>query len=335
MQALMESLYAGEPLSQSESGALFSGLVQGDLGQPEISALLVALKMKGECPEEIAGAVEAIRKAARPFPDVEGPLVDCCGTGGDGHHTLNISTAVALVAASAGLKMVKHGNGAVSSKCGSANLLEALGIPLQVPPERARNCLEETGFCFLFAPFYHPGIGFAMPVRQALKTRTIFNLLGPLVNPAGPGTQLLGVYDPRHLDTMAETLARLGCNRALVVHGSGLDEIAVHGPTQARQLENGRITGLVIEPATAGIDRHPLESLRGGDIDFNKRALLELLGGQGNPAYRDAVAINTGALLNLAGRAADLQAGTAIALELLASGAVRERLTRITEFFHD
>jgi anthranilate phosphoribosyltransferase len=259
---------------------------------------------------------------------------DSCGTGGDGSATVNISTAVAVVAAEAGLPMVKHGNRSISSKCGSADVLEACGVKIDVSPELAARCLQEERICFLFAPRYHAAMQHAMPVRRALRTRTIFNLLGPLSNPAAPPVQLLGVYDPALCRPMAETLRLLGCTRALVVHGAGLDEIALHGPTQGALLLAGTITDITISPEDAGLHEHPLEALAGGDPQENAAWLLRLLAGEATSAHNEAVAINAGALLWIAGKAKDLAAGAAQALAVIAAGKAKERLVRWGELSH-
>jgi anthranilate phosphoribosyltransferase len=222
--------------------------------------------------------------------------------------------------------MVKHGNRSVSSKCGSADVLEALGVPVSVPPEVSRRALEAVGLCFLFAPDYHAGLRHAMAVRRTLGVRTILNLLGPLANPASPRWQVMGVYDERYCVAMAETLGRLGCESALVVHGSGTDEIALHGPTAAAFLHEGRVRTMTLRPEDAGLDPHPLERLKGGEVDENADILRELLQGAGPEAHRAAVAINAGALLMVSGRVSSLRDGTAAALDVLATDRAWQRL---------
>src|SRR5687767_9555083 len=222
--ALMQ-LYSGRSLDQSAAQGLFEELVAGALGEPMIAAMLVALRLKGETADELIGAARALRAADAPFPRPDYLFADSCGTGGDGAGTINVSTAAAFVAAAAGLPVAKHGNRSVTSRCGSADVLEQLGVKLEIGAEQSRRALDETGICFLFAPLYHPGLRHAGPVRRALKIRTIMNVLGPCVNPAEPQVQLLGVADPALLEPVARTLAALGVANALVVHGSGLDEI--------------------------------------------------------------------------------------------------------------
>ena len=328
MQAGLRRLLAGEPLVSIESEALFSALIRGELADVEIAALLVALKLKGETAEEIAGAVRALRASARPFPRPDYRFADIVGTGGDGTNSINISTAVSFVAAEAGLPMAKHGNRSVSSRCGAADLLEQYGVRLDMPPAVARRCLDEAGVTFLFAPHYHPGIRYAMPVRKALATRTVFNLLGPLVNPACPPVMLVGVYDPALCPLVAATLALLGCERALVVHGLGLDEIAVHGETIAAELIAGQVTARRFTPADFGVAELPLSAIAGGTPEDNARAIRAVLGGRGDAAHSAAVAVNAAALLELAGLAASPAEGYAMAQAVLASGRALERLER-------
>jgi anthranilate phosphoribosyltransferase len=322
-------------LGREEATAVFTHLVQGGYTEIETAALLAALKARGETPEEIAGAAEALRQAARPFPRPAYRFADTCGTGGDGSGTVNISTAVALVAAELGLPVAKHGNRSVSSQCGSADVLEELGVRVDATPEVARRCLDEVGVAFLFAPVYHAGVRHAMPVRRALATRTIFNLLGPLSNPSHPPLQILGVYDAALCRPLAQTLGLLGVEAALVVHGQGLDEIALHGVTTAALWREGHLTELEFTPEEAGLARQPVEALRGGGPATNAAFLRALLAGRGQPAHRDAVALNAGALAWIAGLASTLADGVALALDAIASGRAAERLHRWVERSHD
>jgi anthranilate phosphoribosyltransferase len=318
-------------LSRAEAASVFGRVVDGALGEVEIAGLLAALKARGETPDEIAGAAEALRAAARAFPRPAYGFADTCGTGGDATGTKNVSTAVAVVVAEMGIPVAKHGNRAVSSRCGSADVLETLGVRLDLSPDAARACLDETRLCFLFAPHYHAGVKHAMPVRRALGTRTIFNLLGPLSNPARPPVQLVGVYDPDLCLPVARTLAMLGTEAALVVHGDGLDEIAVHGPTRAVLWKDGRIVELELTPEEAGLSRAPLEALTGGGPEENAAALRALLEGHEDGAYRAAVSLNAGALAWIAGRAESLADGATMARDLLASGRTALRLARWIE----
>ena len=327
-------LLAGEDLSAEDSQHLFERLVLGRLEPGEIGGMLIALRMKGETPEEMIGAAQAMLAAAEPFPRPDGLFADCCGTGGDGSGTINVSTAAGLVAAAAGLKVVKHGNRSVSSRCGSADVLEALGARIDLGPGKARAVLDAAGFTFLFAPRYHSGMRHAAVVRRQLSVRTVMNLLGPCVNPARPPVQLLGVADARMLRRIAQVLAALGVERALVVHGSGLDEVALHAETRAIRLDRGQLEELVLTPEQAGFERVPLNALEGGDPADNADRLRALLDGRGEVAERQAVALNAGALLWTAGLASDMAGGAAQAMELMASGAPARTLKAFVEASH-
>src|SRR3954470_9447294 len=263
-------------LDRAAAPSLFARIVDGSLSEPLMAAAFVALRIKGEAAEELIGAAEALRAAGRRFPAPASLFADSCGTGGDFSGSINVSTAAGLVAAACGLPVVKHGNRSFTSKCGSADVLEALGARLDLTPLESRRILDETGFCFLLAPLYHPGIAHAGPVRRALKVRTIMNLLGPCLNPARPRIQLLGVADPGLVRPIAETLAALGVERALVVHGSGLDEIALHGFTRAVSLSGGQLQEFEITPEQAGLDRMPLRKVQGGTPTENAARLAAL-----------------------------------------------------------
>src|SRR6476469_2880223 len=265
----LPKLLTGEDLPVEDSEHLFERLVLGRLEPAEIAGMLIALRMKGEPAEEMIGAARALSAAALPFERPDYLYADCCGTGGDGSSLINVSTATAFVAAAACLPVAKHGNRSVSSRCGSADVLEALGARIDVPAATARELLDQTGFCFLFAPAYHPGMKHAALVRRQLSVRTVMNLLGPCVNPARPPVQLLGVADPKMLRRITLTLDAIGVEEALVVHGSGLDEIALHGETRALRLSNGAITELEITPEDAGLERAPLNVVTGGDAQEN------------------------------------------------------------------
>ncbi|RUO79540.1 anthranilate phosphoribosyltransferase [Pseudidiomarina taiwanensis] len=328
----IKQLIAGQALSTAQSEKLFQHLVKGELTEIQITAALVAMHMRGEQPEEMAGAAQALRRAAKTFQRPNRLLVDSCGTGGDGSHTINISTTTALVAASMGLTLAKHGNRSVTSRSGSADVLESLGLSVTQDPAIAAQQLAQFNFCFLFAPHYHPGIRYAQPVRQTLKTRTLFNLLGPLVNPARPDVQLLGVYDPDWCYPMASTLSLLGCQRAMVVHGSGLDEIALHGSTKVVELRDQELHEYELTPADFGVPQADVSALRGGDADYNAQVLMRILGGNGDPAHNHAVAVNVAALLYLAGEQSDLRTATAATLAHLESGQALAHLQQLQEF---
>lgn len=328
--ALLDAL-AVRSLDRDESHRAFRAIIAGQFSEVEIAALLVALKTRGESPEEIAGAARAMREGAVAFPRPERLLADTCGTGGDGAGTINISTAAAFVVAAAGLPVVKHGNRAISSRCGSADVLEAAGVVIDIDPGLARRCLDAAGLCFLFAPRYHPGMRNAAGVRRSLRTRTVFNLLGPLANPACPDIQLVGVYAAHLVRPAAETLRQLGCTSALVVHGSGLDEIALHDTTTAVRLVDGELHPVVITPEDAGVSRHARSALRPREGVHAGLWLREVLSGEGEPAHRDAIAVNAGAVLWIAGLAPSLAAGTHRAHQLLATGEPARRLERLAE----
>jgi anthranilate phosphoribosyltransferase len=316
----LPKLLAGEDLTADESGHLFERLVLGRLEPAEIAGMLIALRMKGETADEMIGAARALSAAAEPFDRPDYLFADCCGTGGDGSGLINVSTATAFVAAAAGLPIAKHGNRSVSSRCGSADVLEALGARIDVPSAAARKLLDETGFCFLFAPAYHPGMKHAALVRRQLSVRTIMNLLGPCINPARPPVQLLGVADPRMLRRIAQTLLAMGVDQALVVHGSGLDEIALHGETLAISISGGKIGNCVISPEEAGLERAPISVITGGDPTENAARLRMLLSGDGSQAETDITILNAAALLHTAGKAASLRDAAAAARDVLLAG---------------
>jgi len=268
----------------------------------------------------MTGAARGLSAAPTPFDRPAGLVADCCGTGGDGSGLINVSTATGFAAAACGLPIAKHGNRSVSSKCGSADVLEAVGAKIDVTPAASRAMLDELGFCFLFAPAYHPGMKHAALVRRQLAVRTVMNLLGPCVNPARPPVQLLGVADPTMLGGIARTPDAVGVKQALVVHGSGLDEVALHGETRAIRLSDGTMTEIELTPEQAGIERAPLKVVTGGDVSENATRLKLLLAGQGTQAENDIVILNSAALLMTAGRASDLADGAGQAREALLAG---------------
>ena len=324
-------LLDGDDLDRTGARILFSRIVEGSLSEPLMAAAFVALRVKGETADELIGAADALRGAARHFPAPAGLFADSCGTGGDFSGSINVSTAAGIVAAACGLPVVKHGNRSFTSKCGSADVLEALGARLDLTALESREILDQTGFCFLLAPLYHPGIAHAGPVRRALKVRTIMNLLGPCLNPAQPKVQLLGVADPSLLRPIAETLRALGVERALVVHGSGLDEVALHGFTKAVSVTEGRLDEMEITPEQAGLDRMPLHQIKGGTPAENAQRLLGILSGVGRAAEIAVVALNAGALLMTAGVVADLKEGTGFAMEAMRSRKARAVLDAFVE----
>lgn len=320
-----------QSLNFSQANDLFNQIMLGKMSEIELTAALIALKLKGETADEIAGAAQSMRTNAVSF-DNQGLLCsDSCGTGGDGANTINVSTTAAIVAAACGINMVKHGNRSVSSKSGSADLLHTLGINLEMSPAKASHCLANTGFTFLFAPHYHQGVKHAMPVRGALKTRTIFNILGPLANPATPQTQLLGVYDPALCIPMAETLRTLGTKRAMIVHGSGTDEIALHGTTEVAELRDGEITHYTLSPADFGLENYSLEQIAGDTPEYNAKASLAILNGEGPEAHNAAIAANVAALLVMNDKANNLKEAAQQVLGILASKVAAKKLAEIVE----
>lgn len=330
-QQILEQLFNGTSLSREQSKQLFTAVVQGELSNEQLAGALIALKLKGETVDEISGAVTALQAAAEPFPTPDYVFADIVGTGGDGANTINLSTASAIIAASMGAKVAKHGNRSVSSKTGSSDVLAALGVRLDLDATTARKALDEIGICFLFAPQYHRGFKHAVPVRQALKTRTIFNILGPLINPAKPKHQLLGVYDEKLLQPYAETALTLGHQYSIVVHGAGLDEVALHAETQVAEIYQGKIERYTLTAEDFGLKPQPLDAIRGGEPEQNAQYIRALLQGKGEPAHVNAVAANTALLLRLFGYQ-DLKQTTQQVLEQIASGNAYKTLEKLSQY---
>ena len=329
----LRRLLGREDLSRAETEELFGQLMDGALDAAQKSALLVALAMKGESPAEIAGAAAAMRRRVVPIPHSRPLAVDTCGTGGDGRGTFNISTAAALVAAAGGAAIAKHGNRSVSSRSGSADVLAALGVAIEVDAEVAGRALDEIGIAFLFAPRLHPAMREVMPVRRALGVRTVFNLLGPLTNPAGAQAQVLGVYARDKVEILARVLVELGVRHALVVHGSdGLDEITTTGPTFVAEVREGELRSYELEPEELGLRRVPLAALQGGAPEENAACMEALLAGDGDEALGEIVAANAGAALYVGGRAATLREGVEQAQALLAEGAAARKLAELRTY---
>ena len=331
MSSVLGDLVAGYDLSQDAARDLMGSLMSGDLDPVVVGALLTALRAKGETADEVAGLVRGMVDAAKPLtlaPDVAERAVDTCGTGGDGAGTINVSTVAALVVAAAGVPVVKHGNRAASSLSGSADLLEAWGVAIELGPEAARAVLDEVGVTFLFARLFHPAMRHVAPVRSALGMRTVFNLLGPLSNPAGVRRQVVGVPDRTVGELVAGVLARLGHTRALVVHGGdGLDELTTTTTSQVWEIRAGDVTEWQVEPAALGIAPASLDDLRGGDAARNRVLADEILAGAAGPRS-DLVALNAAAALLAADAVVDLAAGIERAREVLHSGAARDILER-------
>jgi anthranilate phosphoribosyltransferase len=332
-----------QSLSREEARAVMSQVLTGHCTDAQIAALLVALHMKGETVEEIVGFAEAIRAAAVPLNlqpdptlDVSGTgrdaLVDTCGTGGDASGTFNISTATALVVAGAGVRVAKHGNRSVTSKCGSADVMEALGVNINLAPARIAVCLEEVGIAFLFAPAMHSAMKYVQSARRELRLRTVFNLLGPLTNPAHASAQVVGVYSAALVEKLAEALSMLGLHRALVVHGlDGLDEITITGPTRIAEVREGTVRTYEVTPEEFGMKRGALEEISGGDAATNAAIIREILAGRTSPR-RDVVLLNAAAALVAAGRAEHLGDALPFASNSIDSGAAAEKLQALVRF---
>jgi len=315
-----------ENLTEEEAGAAFDTIIRGDATPSQIAGFLVALRMKGETVEEITGFARTARAMATPI-DVDGALLDTCGTGGDGLATFNISTLSAIVAAACGARVAKHGNRAASSLCGSADVLEQLGVKIDLPPEGVARCINEAGIGFLFAPVFHPSFRFAGATRRELGLRTVFNVLGPLCNPAGAQYQALGVADASVAGRMAEVLVRLGVERAIVFHASdGMDELSVASPSFVIEVDGER-KEYQLDPAELGLAHAPVESMRGGGPEENARLAREVLGGAKGPR-RDVVLLNSAAALRASGLAKDWKDGIGLAAEAIDSGHAGEVLDR-------
>lgn len=327
VRSILSRLIAGESLSADEAEDLMGRMMDDELTPVQLAGVVVALRSKGETPDEVVGFARAMRARARPI-EIASALADTCGTGGDNSGTFNISTAAALIVAAAGQPVAKHGNRAATGRCGSADVLEALGVDIALPPEGVARCISEAGIGFLFATAFHPAMKFAAVPRRELGVRTIFNLLGPLTNPAIPRYQLLGVSNESLLDLMAGALLKLGVDRALVVHSlDGLDEISLSGPTSVREIVGGEIRAREIVPEEFGVQRAEPDAVKGGDVETNVAIMREVLDGRRGPT-RDAAVINAAAALYAAGKAGDLNEGARMAERVLDSGAARATLDR-------
>ncbi|AEW44529.1 anthranilate synthase component II [Serratia symbiotica str. 'Cinara cedri'] len=328
MHIILEKLYRAKYMNQQESQQLFSAIIRGQLEPSQLAAALISIKIRGEQPAEIAGAAKAMLAFAQPFPRPDYLFADIVGTGGDGTNSINISTVSAFVAATCGVKIAKHGNCSISSRSGSSDLLTAFGIRLDLSAQEARKSLDDLGICFLFAPQYHSGFRYVMSVRQQLKTRTLFNILGPLINPASPPLALIGVYSSALVLPMAETLRMLGYQRAAVVHGSGMDEVAIHNTTEVAELNCGKISHYLLTPQSFGLKSYSLKSLMGGTPEENREIITRLLQGKGKSAHAAAVAANSALLLKLFGYE-DLRKNTQQALDVIHSGEAYARITAL------
>ncbi|SDD63933.1 anthranilate phosphoribosyltransferase [Kordiimonas lacus] len=331
LRPILAKLADGETLTAEQSQDAFNIIMSGAADLAQMAAFIMALRLRGEQVDEIVGGARVLRSKATQIKAPKG-IVDTCGTGGDGLGTYNISTAAAIVTAAAGAPVAKHGNRSVSSKSGSADVLMSLGAELEISQEANEQSLVDNNFAFLFAPAHHKAMRHVAPARGSLQLRTIFNLLGPLANPAQAKRQILGVFDRKWLRPMAEVLQKLGSEHVWVVHGSdGLDEVTTTGPTYVAELKDGQITEFEVTPQSVGLEVSDIEDLKGGDADVNAKAIRELLAG--NPsAYRDIVLMNTGAALVVAGKAETLKEGVDLAASTINSGKAAEALQKWVAF---
>jgi len=328
-----KALLEGRDLSSAEAEAAMEEAMSGDASQVKLSGWLVAMRLKGETPSEIAGCAKAMIRRSIKLPCASKDAVDTCGTGGDGLHTVNVSTGAAFVAAGAGVKVAKHGNKAASSKSGSADVLEALGVEIAIPVEKAAQCLDQVGIAFLFAPSFHPAMKHAAPVRRELGVRTIFNILGPLTNPAGATRAVLGVYSDGLCRKMAEAAKELGFERLMAVHGSdGLDEITVCGATRVTELKDGRILDYMLTPEELGVKLATPGELRGGSPVENAAILTDILSGRETGPRRSVIEVNAAAAIMVAGKTDSWKEAMAAAKASIDSGAALAKLQELAAF---
>jgi anthranilate phosphoribosyltransferase len=333
IESALSQLLDGKDLTRAETRSVMDTIMTGDATPAQIGGFLIALRLKGETADEIAGAAEAMRDHVIPVHPVRTDLVDTAGTGGDGGRTFNISTAAALVAAAAGAGVAKHGNRSVSSESGSADVLEELGFNLELPAESIARSIDELGFGFMFAPLHHPAMRYAAPVRRELAARTVFNVLGPLTNPAGARSQVVGVYDAGLVPVIADVLSQLGSRRAFVVHGAGgIDELSPAGPNLVCEVVDGRVHRREVDPHDLGVPRCAPHDLRGGTPSENAARIRAVFAGEGDDAARWAVALNAAGAIAAAGHAEDLREGLEVANETLGSGAASTRLVELAAF---
>jgi anthranilate phosphoribosyltransferase len=324
---LLARLADGATLTDADAESFFAACLRGEPTPAQVAAAVTAMRLRGETVGEITACARAMRRAARALKH-DFQVIDTCGTGGDGLHTYNISTAAALIAAGGGLKVAKHGNRALSSRSGSSDVLKALGVNLDATPAQSLRALETAGICFLFAPAHHGALRHVAPIRAELGFRTVFNLLGPLANPAGAQRQVLGVYDARWVEPLARVLGALGSERAWVVHGCGLDELTTTGETQVAQWRDGGLRLFTLAPEAVGLPRAELAALRGGDPAHNAKALSDLLDGAPGP-YRDIALLNAAAAFLVADQVETLREGVALGIEVIDSGRARAALDRL------
>lgn len=331
VQAGISRLIEGRHLAREEARGVMQAIMNGESTPAQIGSLLTALRIKGETVEEITGFAEAMRGASSRIQTESQKLLDTCGTGGSGIHKINVSTTAAIVAASVSVRVAKHGNRSASGRSGSADVLEALGVNIQLDAGQAKRCLEDIGICFMFSQLYHPSMKHAAGPRKELGIRTVFNMLGPLTNPAGADRQVLGIYDGNRTSTIAEVLRELGSKRALVVSSQeGLDEISISSPTRVSELKNGEITTYDLQPEDLGLRTYPLEAMIGGDPQTNAEIVRRVLQGE-RGAHRDVVLANTGACVYVAGLADNVREGVAIAADAIDSGKAYAKLEQLIQ----
>lgn len=331
VQAGISRLIEGRHLSREEARGVMQAIMNGESTPAQIGSLLTALRIKGETVEEITGFAEAMRGASSRIHTETQKLLDTCGTGGSGIHKINVSTTAAIVAASVSVRVAKHGNRSASGRSGSADVLEALGVNIQLDASQAKRCLDDIGICFMFSQLYHPSMKHAAGPRKELGIRTVFNMLGPLTNPAGADRQVLGIYDDSKTSTIAEVLRELGSKRALVVSSQeGLDEISISSPTRVSELKNGEITTYELLPEDLGLRTYPLEAMIGGDPETNAEIVRRVLQGE-RGAHRDVVLANAGACVYVAGLADTIRDGVTIAADAIDSGKAYAKLQQLIQ----
>jgi len=340
VKKVLNRLVEKESLTRDETYRLFSSIMEGELTDVQIAGILVALRSKGETVEEIAGATEVLREKSRKVPlreELRKRVVDTCGTGGDLKGTFNISTTVGLVVASCGVPVAKHGNRSVSSRCGSADILESFGVKIDLEPEQVARCIEELGFGFMFAPKFHPAMATVVRPRKELGIRTIFNVLGPMTNPAGAVRQLMGVYDERLTEKLAEVLLKLGTERAFIVHGKdGTDEITISDATKVTEIKNGEIKSYTVTPEDFGLLRAPFSEIKGGEtLEENREIVRRVLTGEEKGAKRDVVALNAGFALVAGGRVEKVEDGIELAVKAMEEGKPYELLCRLVKLTNE
>jgi anthranilate phosphoribosyltransferase len=333
IETAISKLVTGADLSRTEAAQAMTEIMSGEATSAQIASFITALAMKGETVDEITGCAEVMREKATPVRCSKRPLIDTCGTGGDKSGTFNISTATAIVAAAAGATVAKHGNRAASSRCGSADVLEELGVKVDMPPEKVEDCLERADIGFMFAPVFHKSMKYAAQPRRELGIRTVFNLVGPVTNPARADCQVMGIFAPELTEPMAMVLGNLGATRAFVVWGDGLDEVTIAGPTRVSEVTDGKVKTYEITPEELDVDMGSVDDLKGGDVKTNAAIIIDILGGGKGP-HRDIVVANAGVGLVVAGLASTFREGTGMAREAIDSGRAREKLEQLIKLSH-